>query len=635
MRYSGNLSMAVSIMLVLSSVSQSAEITIETPKPVPVVGPVLRPFHFERRVVSPVNLENTPRLESLVRGGNLYLSLQDVIALVLENNIDIAIQRYGPVLAQEVVRRARGGGLLRSVSVPVYPGPTSVSTLGVNVSAVGLAEAGSGVSSGGGIIVGYGANPPNLDPFLFGGFNFQHQTSPQSNTVLNPVPALVDSSRSYALQYGQQFTTGTGVYLTFQSTRNLFNSPSYLLNPSTGGALDLYISQPLLQGFGIAVNNRYIRMARNNLKVTDLQVKRQVITTISAVLNLYWDLVSFNDDVRVKEEALATAQKLYEDNKKQVAIGTLSAIEVTRAAAEVSSVKENLLIAQTNVAQQETVLKNALSRNGVASPWLDEVHIVTLDHIQVPEKEDLKPLAELVQQALEKRPEIEQIRTNLATTVISLKGSRNALLPTLQAFVDVNNQGLTGVPNAVANGANGVPDPFFVGGYSNLLAQIFRRNYPNYSVGFSLNIPFRNRQAQADYVADELGLRQAELQLQRSTNQVRVDVKNAVIGLEQARARYETAVATRVLAQQTLDAERKKFQFGTSTIPLVVQAQRDLNADQSAEIQAMANYTHARIAFDEAVGQTLEEYGISMEEARTGRVARQSSIPDMAPATKN
>ena len=635
MRYSPSLSMAVSIAVVFSSLARGSEITIEQPKAVPVVGPLLRPFHLERRVVSPANLSNTPRLESLVRSGNLYLSLQDVIALVLENNIDIAIQRYGPVLAKEVIRRAEGGGLLRSVSIPVYAGPTSVSTLGVNVSAVGLAEAGSGVSSGGGIIVGYGANPPNLDPFLFAGMNIQHQTSPQSNTVLNPVPALVDSSRSYQITYGQQFITGTNAQLTYGSSRNRFNSPSYLLNPSTEGFLDLFISQPLMQGFGIAVNNRYIRMARNNMKVTDLQVKRQVITTISAALNLYWDLVSFNEDVRIKEEALATAQKLYEDNKKQVAVGTLSAIEVTRAAAEVSSVKENLLIAQTNVAQQETVLKNALSRNGVASPWLDEVHIVTLDHIQVPEKEDLKPQPELVQQALSKRPEIEQIRTNLETTLISLKGSKNALLPTLQAFADVNNQGLTGVPNALANGANGVPDPYFVGGYGNLLGQIFRRNYPNYTVGFSLNIPFRNRAAQADYVADQLGLRQAELQLQRSVNQVRVDVKNAVIGLEQARARYETAVATRVLAQQTLDAERKKFQFGTSTIPLVVQAQRDLNTDQSAEVQAMANYTHAKIAFDESVGQTLEEYGISMEEAKAGHVARVSSIPDMPPATKN
>ncbi len=394
MKYSSSLSTAVILALASSSFAQSPEVSIQEPRPTPVVGPLLRPFHMERRFVSPAKLSNSPRLESLVSAGNLYLSVQDVIALVLENNIDIAIQRFGPYLAREALRRTEGGGAIRSVGTPIYPGPSSVSTLGVNVSAVGLAETGSGVGSGGGIVVGYGATPPNLDPSLFAYAGFQHSTFPESNTLLNEVSALVDDNQQYQLGYSQQFVTGTGVYLTYGSTRTSLNSPATVLNPYTYGFLDLYMTQSLLQGFHIAVNNRYIRVSRNNMKVTDLQVKRQVITTISAVLNLYWDLVSFNDDVRIKRQALGTAQKLHEDNKKQVAIGTLSAIEVTRAAAEVSAATENLLIAQTNVAQQETVLKNALSRNGVASPWLDDVHIVPLDRIIVPEKEDMKPTAE-------------------------------------------------------------------------------------------------------------------------------------------------------------------------------------------------------------------------------------------------
>jgi outer membrane protein len=634
MRYNRTLLTTLLISLSTFAFAQTPEISIETPKSVPVVGPLMRPFHMERRLVSPATLSNSPRLETLVSAGNLYLSVQDVIALVLENNIDIAIQRYGPYLAREALRRTQGGGAIRSVSTPVYPGPSSVSTLGVNVSAVGLAESGSGVGSGGGIVVGYGATPPNLDPSLFAYAQFQHTTVPESNTLLNEVSSLLDDSRTYQIGYSQQFVTGTGTYLTYGSTRTSLNSPATVLNPYTNGFLDLYVTQNLLQGFHIAVNNRYIRISKNNLKVTDLQVKHQVITTVSAVLNLYWDLVSFNEDVRIKEQALAIAQKLYEDNKKQVAIGTLSAIEVTRAAAEVSASKENLLIAQTNVAQQETVLKNALSRNGVASPWLDDVHIVPLDSIVVPEKEDLKPIPELVEQALAKRPEIEQAHINIQSTVINIAGSKNALLPTLQAFFELTNNGLTGAINALANGTAGVPDPYVVGGYGNLLGEIFRRNYPNYSAGFSLNIPFRNRLAQADYVADELTLRQGELQLQRIIGQVRVDIKNAGINLQQARARHETAVATRVLAQQTLDAEQKKFQFGESTIPLVVQAQRDLATDQSAEVQSMANYTHAKIAFDEAVGQTLDVNGISMEEASSGRVARQSSLPNPGPNLK-
>ena len=618
----------VFITLASAGVGAAVEVTVQQPRPTPWVGPLLRPFHLERRVVGPAMLNNSPRLESLVRAGNLYLSVQDVIALVLENNLDIAVQRYGPFLAQEVLRRAQGGGFLRSVGTPISPGPVSVSLAGVNVNAVGLADSGSGVGSGGGIVIQLGTPPPNLDPYMFVYANYAHNTTPLSNTILSQIPALLNDSRTYQFGVGKSYVTGTSAQLNYFSYRSAINSPANVLNPYTQGDMELYITQNLLQGFGVAVNNRNIRVAKNNLKVTNLQVKRQVITTVSAVLNLYWDLVSFNEDVRIKEQALATAQKLHEDNQHQVELGTLPSIEVTRAAVEVSSTKENLLIAQTNVAQQETVLKNALSRNGAASGWLDDVHIVPLDHIVVPEKEDLKPTAELIQEALLNRPEIEQTRINLESSVINLGGTKNALLPTLQAFVDISNNGLTGDPNALGRGRFGVADPNFVGGYGNLLGQVFRRNFPNYSAGFSLNIPFRNRQAQADYVADQLTLRQSELQLQKTISQVRVDVKNAVIGLQQARARYETAVGTRVLAQQSLEAEQNRFKFGESTIALVVQAQRDLAADQGAEVQAMANYTHAQIAFDQAVGQTLETNRIAMSEAAEGRVARQSLIPD-------
>ena len=177
-------------------------------------------------------------------------------------------------------------------------------------------------------------------------------------------------------------------------------------------------------------------------------------------------------------------------------------------------------------------------------------------------------------------------------------------------------------------------DPAIVGGFGTVLGQIFHRHYPNYSAGFSLNIPFRNRAPQADYVADQLQLRQNELQVQRASSQVRVEVRNVVIGLQQARARYETAVATRVLAEQTLDAEQNRFKFGESTPAAVIQAQRDLAGFQSGEVQAMANYTHAKIAFDQALGQTLDVNGISIDDAREGKVARSSTIPAQSPETR-
>jgi outer membrane protein TolC len=607
------------------AVSQTADISITPAKPVPVVGLITRPY--QARYISPVNLANTGRLETLVRGGNLYLTVEDAIALALENNIDIAIQRYGPFLSREVLRRAEGGGLLRGVGTAVLPGPVSVSLAGVSTNTNGL-PAGGGIGTGGAIVTQVGPAPPALDPQMFAYANFQHTTSPQSNTLLAETSALTNDTRTFQVGYSQGFLTGTNAQLTFYSSRSQINSPASLVNPATTAYLDLTITQNLLQGFGRAVNNRNIRVARNNMKYTDLQLKSQVIATVSSVINLYWDLVSFLDDVRIKEQALQSARKLFEDNKKASSIGTLSRIEVTRAEAEVAAREEELLISQTNVAQQETILKNTLSRTGVASASLDEVHVIPLNRIEIPKQETLKPVKELVADAIVTRPEIEQAKVNIQSSLISLAGSKNALKPLLQAFAEFTNNALSGNVNALYNGASGAPDPFLIGGYSNVLGQIFKRDFPNYSAGFSLNIPFRNRAAQADYVTDELLLRQSELQLQRVINQVRVDVKNGVIGLQQARARYEASVRTRVLAEQTLDAEQKKFQFSLSPdLSGVVQAQRDLATDQSAEVQAMANYTHAKVAFDLAMGTTLETNNISMAEAAAGRVARQSITP--------
>jgi outer membrane protein TolC len=607
------------------------EVTIQEPKQPPVIGAITKPFHVQRRIVSPAVLSNTPRLESLVRSGNMYLSVQDVIAVALENNLDIAIQRYAPLLANEVLRRAESGQALRGVGLPISQGPQSVSLAGVTSGSVGLPDTGSGVGSGGGLVITLGTPPPNLDPGLFAQATFAHNTAPLSNLLLAGVPYLINGTRFYDVGYVQQFITGTTVNLIYSSTRTQVNSPFYAVNPNTSGTLELYISQPLLQGFGIAVNNRFIRVAKNNQKVSDLQLKRQVTTTISAVLNLYWDLVSFNEGVRIREQALGTAQKLLEGNQHQVELGALPKLEITRAAAEVSSAKENLLIAQTNVAQQEIVLKNALSRNGVASPWLDEVHIIPLDKIVVPEKEDLKPTSELTAEAIEKRPELEQTRINIDSNKINAAGTRNALLPQLNAFVDLQNTGLTGSANPLNTDPNNIPAPFVLGGYGNLLSQIFSRHFPSYAAGLSLNIQIRNRAAQGDYVLDQLGVRQGELQLQKSINQVRVDVRNAVIGLQQARARFETAVSTRKLAEQTLDAENSRFKFGESQIATVVQAQRDLATAQDGEVQSMANYTHAKIAFDEAIGQTLDVNNISMTEAIAGHIGRESSIPQNVP----
>jgi outer membrane protein len=435
----------------------------------------------------------------------------------------------------------------------------------------------------------------------------------------------VDTTRFFEAQYVQNFEFGLAAQLTYLSTRVGMNSVSYSLNPFTSGDLDLVLTQNLLQGFGRAVNGRNIRVQKNNVKVSALQFKQQLVATVSAALNLYWDLVSFDADVRARQREVGTAQQLLDDNKKLVQFGTAAPIEITRAESQLYASQQDLVTSQTNLLQQETILKNYLSRNGVADAGLTNLHIVPLDKFAIPEKDEVHPLEDLIHQALAARPEMEQARLNLASNQMNLVGIKNSLKPTLNAFAELTNNGLSGDLTAfgLLQGYNST----LVGGYGNMLSQLFRRDYPNYSAGISLNIPLRNRAAQADYTTSLLELRQNELNLRKNINQIRVDVQNALVGLEQARARYEAAVKSRVLQDQTLAGDQKRYALGATVAFQVVQDQRDLATAHSAEVQSMANYTHARIALDQALGTTLDVSQVSIDEALKGQVSQPSALP--------
>lgn len=613
-------------MLATTGFSQSA-VRVEPPKG--GLGWLTHPY--QKSYIPAADLNNSSRLASLIRAGHLYLTAQDVIALALENNLDIQIQRYGPLLAEENTKRAEGGGPLRSgVGVPVAAGPQSVSLTGVNLAA---ATAVSTTSTGNAGVVTYvgTAVPNSFDPQLSFYANFGHATVPTSNTFLTGTTALISDSRTYQAQYSQNFGWGMFAQLSYTSQHLSVNSPNYFIDPYNQGGLELYVTQNLLNGFGRAVNEREINIGKNQQKIAMLQFKQQVITTVSAVLNLYWDLVSFEENVRAKKDELKTAQQLYNDNKRQVQIGTMAPIEVTRAEAQVYSAQQDLLVAQTNLSQQQVVLKNALSKNGIMSPLLKNVDIVPLDQFSIPKETHLKPLNELVNEALARRVEIAQDKLGLESQQINLKGVKSALRPSLQVFADLTNNALSGAPNP-ANAATGITaDPFLVGGYGNFLGQIFRRNYPSYSAGISLSIPLRNRAAQADYAISVLSMRQTQLQLQAAVNQVRVGVRNAVVGVQQARAQYDAAVKARILQQQTLEADRKRFNLGAGTVFQVVQDQQNLAAAQTSEVQALANYSHAQIAFDQAIGTTLDVNHISLHDALTGHVSRPSVLPAVLP----
>lgn len=593
----------------------------------------LRPY--QRPDVPPVRLENSNRLESLLRAGILYLSLADTIAIALENNLDLELSRYTPMIAQADLLRARAGGLLRGVPTTVRATAQSVqaqvaggATGGAGVTSAQAVASGEAGGVGGAVITQTGVAVPTLDPFFFSSTTIGHRSSPQSNTVTTGTTALVFDTRQFNFGYQQNFLSGTS--LTFAWNNSFFesNNRNSVINPGWNPSAQLQITQRLLQGFGFAVNSRNIRVARNNLRVSDLTFKQQVMVTVAGVVNLYWDLVSLNEDVKVRRKALEVARKFYEDNKAQVAIGTLAPIEIVRAEARVAQAEQDLTNAETALLQQETILKNALSRTGVASPAIADARIVPTDRLGEPEPERLDRLQELVDLALRSRPDVEQTRIGLENNRIQIAGSRSQLLPSLDLTATVQNNSLAGSRNALLPpGSPVAPDPFFVGGYATALSQLFRRNFPDYSIGFNLSIPIRNRTAQADYVRDQISLRQAELNQQRLHNDIRVNVQNALIAVIQARARYESAVKERRLQEQTLDAENKKYALGASTAFQVVQTQRDLAQAQAGEVAALAAYNRARVQLDLQTAQILDKYGVTIEEARQARSSRPIQTP--------
>ena len=593
--------------------------------------------------VAAIDLANSNRLEALLRAGNLYLSLSDAISLALENNLDISIQRYGPLAAQTDLQRAKAGGALRGVSQNVTQGPGSAggggaAGLSLNAFSGGSAALGGTTTGVNGVVSQLGTQIPNYDPVLTGLISWGHTSSPQSTGFLYGTTSLVNTTKIANFSISEGFPTGATASLGFNNQNSYLNSGRPDVNPLTTGNLTLNVSQPLLAGFGFAVNTRVIRQAKNSVKVQDLVFKQQVMTTIANIISLYWDLVSFNEQVKVAQQALATAQKLYEDNKKQVEIGTLAQIAIVQAEAEVATREQDLTVAQTNVLQQETIIKNVLSKNGVSSPSVSTAHIVPLDKIRVPDVEPIEPVQDLIGRALEERPEPAESRLNIDNSKISIQGDRSALMPSLNAFATVTNNGQAGPISTLPPLSGGFRsvDPFFVGGYGTYLGQIFGRNFPDYRVGVQLNIPLRNRASEADYVRDTLTLRQSELGLQKQQNQIRVDVVNAVTALQQSRARYQAAVKSRVLEEQTLDAEQKKYALGASTIYNVIQIQRDLATAQGNEVVAESNYIKARNNLDFATGQILSVNKVDIDEAYKGQVSRPPTpIPALEPNGNN
>ena len=622
---------AVCMLLMLAPAGSSADQPGQSNPPIQSGSTQTERSNFFGRIASPYlpkippapNMANSERIESLLRAGNLYLSLEDTIALALENNLDLQLQRYAPQVAETNLLRAQAGGFASPTSTAVLAGPSSVTGGAPSAGLQGLIVAGS---------TAIGTTPPSLDPTLTANTGWAHNTTPQSSSFVTGSNSLIQRTISSGVGVQQNFLTGTLVSLGLTNVNAETNNLRAQFNPATNSSLTLSVTQHLLQGYGPALNTRQIRIAKNNREISDLTFKAQVITTVSAITDLYWDLVTYNQNVRVQRDALAASQRLLEDDMKQVEVGTMAPIEVTRAQAEIASGQQALTVAQTQLLQQETILKNALSKTGVLSPAIANAHVIPTDRIRIPEAEVITPVQDLAATAIASRPELAQFRIILQNQGIAIKGTKSELLPTLDLVGQLTNNGLAGQVNPLVTGT---PSAFFVGGYGTVLSQIFARNFPTYSIAMNLYIPIHNRAAQADLINGELVLRQQQVGIQRLENQVRVEVQNAVIGVQQARAQHESAIKQRQLQEETVDAEQKKLAAGVSTTYNVILTQRDLVTAESNELAAESTYAKARVELARATGQTLYENNISLDEAFKGKVSRPPSpVPDGAPAAQ-
>ncbi len=570
-------------------------------------------------------LTNSPRGDQLIHDGKLEISLQDAVELALENNLDIAVQRYNPWFADAGILKANAGGFGGTVPGAAFGGST--------------------------------ANNPllNFDPLVTSTISLDDRKVPVNNpltsgtgTGVSRLASLALHTATYNFQYSQGFQTGTSFFTTWDNTRSSSSSRVNLFNPSVQSSIFVGLQQQLLNGFGRSVNARNIRIAKNNRKIADWAFTQQAITTVTNTITAYWELVFARENVKVQQQAVTVAEKLYNDNKKQLEIGTMAPLDVTRAESELATDRQNLIVAQTAKLQNEQVLKNAISKSPLAPNFVN-VEIIPTDLPQRPEAIEAPSFEEAVKEAFGKRPELQEEALNLLNGEIDIKATRNALLPIATLSGQYGTVGLSGnqpqfgTPVAGVGtqlvDANGNPVNVFIptstlpvvgttqGGFGDAMSTVFHSTFPDYQVSFNLQIPIRNRSAQADNQRAILTQRQLETQMQQLKNAALLDVRNTYIALEQDRARVEAAIKARELQQQTFDAEQKKYQLGASTVYNVILTQRDLITAQGTELRALADLVEAKANYERAVGRTLEVHRVTIADAKSGEANRDTLIP--------
>ncbi len=575
-------------------------------------------------------LTNSPRLDQRMRDGKLYLSLKDAIELALENNLDLAIARYNLPIANTDILRTQAGGFFRGVNTGVVQGTPGGGVGGFGTGAPGAGAGGTTGGAGGagagasGLVqstLGAGTAVSSFDPFINLNGGVEHLTSPEANRQNFGVQSLQANTGQLNANFSEAFPTGTNISFSMNNSRQTINSPFFNLSPSLVSGFRFQIQQELLAGFGFGPNLRYLRIARNNKKISDIAFKDQVIATITQIENIYWDLVSAYEQTQVNEQSFDFAQQTLDNAKKQLDLESIPAMDVMRAEAEVSKRDQDLTVARTSLELQETLMKNAVTKS-LDDPLLQSMPVIPTDKLQTVAIQSAQPIQDLVAEAQRNRPELAESDIDLVNRQISRRAARNALLPALSMIGFYGGSGLAGPLNPVyslGQNTSTVPTDF-----AGALQNAFNNSSPDYYLGLNLNIPIRNRVAKADQFRSELEYRQAELRLEQLKKQVRIEVRNAQYALDQTGARVEAARKARDLAQRTFDITKKEQELGAGSSYQTLSAQRDLALAELDLVSAMTTYEKAKVELDRATGTTLEHNGILIQDAISGVVSHQT-----------
>jgi outer membrane protein len=603
---------------------------------------------YESRPVPEPNLVNTGRIDSLMRDGKIYLSIDDAVALTLENNLDLYIARYNLNIADTDYLRAKSGANILGVNAGVVqntPGG-GVGGLGGTVGSGtgGTTVAPSGVATGtNGLVtstLGIGSTVTSFDPVFTSTLQLDKNNTISTSPFSAP-PIVAQNTYTTDFAYTQGFHWGSALTVGFDNTHVTTNSLTSLLTPQLSSNFQARYTQNLLQGFGFNANTRFILIAKNNREITDVAFRLQVITTVDQIEDMYWDLVYAYENVRVQRESLTYAQKALEDAKRQAQVGTAPPIQVVSAQSTVSTDQQNLILAQNNLQLEQLLMKNAISRS-IEDPVLAEADVIPTSTMRLPQQEPVIPIQDMIDDALRHRAELVESRIDLTSRQLSAKAVRNALLPTLQAFAYYGGSGVGGNLNpecafsgVLCSTSSNVPPAFRGGkttvGYGTTLNQLVNSTAPDKGVGLTLNIPLRNREAQADQVRAELELRQAEVRLHQLENQVRVEVRNAQFDVKQNRAAVEAAQSAVDLARQTFDADQQKLKVGLTTSTVILQDAATLTTSESNLVSAKAAYEKSRIELERATGLLLEDNAINIDDATRAQVTHLPNVPYVTP----